>query len=225
MGRSAQTEPPVDVEVVQASFAIRQDGRLVHGSSSRSDHAGEPAGFMVGDRPMVRLSVGGKTRRIAVLRAAWMIAHGAAPRGVVQPKDGDPWNADPANLVLGRHCAHKPHLKGSSSSSLVRRRAARIVRCSKRWPTTQTPAWNSFSALTGVARGRVSTRLIKLATQGLTQVAAMLSRQIVGLTTQGRTVAIGMSPLLDDLDRLILTTIAQTPMGPARLGRDATPAR
>ena len=93
MGRGVQLEPPVPVGVIARSFGIRQDGALIHRDSKRGDLIGEPAGFLVRDRPMVRIQFGAHTRRIGLLRAAWVVAYGAYPLGAVRPKDGDHWNA------------------------------------------------------------------------------------------------------------------------------------
>ena len=119
----------------------------------------------------------------------------AAPRGVVQPKDGDPWNADPANLgVLGRHCAHRPHLKGSPETSLVRRQAAdnKLLLAMVEHPDATV---ERLGEATGVSRSRVSMRLTKLSKQSLVASPMCVPGRAWCLTGAGRAAAIGMSPL------------------------------
>ena len=175
MGRGAITAAPVDVAIVQASFTVRQDGRLIHSPLARSDYAGRPAGFTLNGVPMVRLTVAGKVRRLAVLRVGSILAHGAAARGVVKPKDGDPWHANPANLILVPHAAHKPHLKGGPSTSLVRRQEAdrAVLAAMVDHPGA---AVEQLGKIVGTTEARTSARLVRLAAQGLTRMADVLPR-------------------------------------------------
>lgn len=173
---------------------------------------------MVGPVPMVRLSVGGKTRRISMLRAAWMIAHGAAPRGVVRPKDGDPWNGKAENLDLVRHCSHRPGLKGSPATSLTCRQSADRA-------LLEAMAGHSGAAvaelgrIVGASEARTSARLGKLAKRDLVTSPMCIPGRSWMLTAQGRAAAIGMSPMLDATDRAILAALHSSSMGPSRLAR------
>jgi hypothetical protein len=101
MGRGVQQGPLVPVAVLTKAFEVR-DGALVHRATRRSDLSGAPAGFLVKDRPVVRIQYGDRTRRVGLLQAAWIVAHGAYPLGAVRPRDGDPWNCAASNLMLVR---------------------------------------------------------------------------------------------------------------------------
>ena len=86
--------------------------------------AGRKAGFEgPRGRPLVRLVYNGKTRRLALLRTAWIVAAGELPDGPVQPRDGNEWNAAYENLIVIRHGAHRPNAAGGKASSLTNRQA------------------------------------------------------------------------------------------------------
>jgi Mn-dependent DtxR family transcriptional regulator len=178
----------------------------------------EPAGFLVGERPMVRLPFWGKTRRVALLRVGWVLAHHEWPKGAVQPRDSDPWNARPDNLEIVSRCAHKPHLKGSPASSLARRQTAdqEMLAAMVSRPNATV---EELGELTNVSRARASTRLTKLAKLGLTESPMCVPGRAWALTGAGRTVALGDRPLLDGTDQAILGALRSVPMGPVRLAR------
>jgi hypothetical protein len=58
----------------------------------------------------------------------------------------------------------------------------------------------------------VETRLTKLAKQGLPNWPRRCPTKTWALTGAGRTVAMTDKPLIDDMDRLILAALVQTPM-------------
>ena len=217
MGRACQTEPPVPVEFIQKSFCVR-DGCLVHRQSKRRDLVGEPAGFLVVDKPMVRLQVGGKTRRIAALRAAWVLAHGEYPNGSVQPCDGDLWNASPDNLTLVPNCAHRPWAKGGGQASSLQCRAEVDRSLLAAMAGHEGAGLKQLAKLVGIGEGRISTKLSKLAERGLAQSPMCVPGRSWMLTDQGRLAAAGR-PLIDDLDRQVLAVLRSSPMGPVRLSR------
>ena len=217
MGRGVQLEPPVPVEFIQKSFCVR-DGCLVHRQSKRTDIVGEPAGFAVNGRPVVRVQHMGKTRRIGLLRAAWAISTGAYPAGEVVPRDGDHWNASPANLTLVPHCSHKPQAAAGRASSLVRRQEAdRALLAALAAHGGASIA--QLSRITLTSESRVSTKLGKLAVQGLATSPQCVPGRSWMLTDQGRAVAMEERPLLDDADRQILAVLHCSPMGHVRLSR------
>ena len=183
MGRQRQTRPPVDVEFIQQAFATRQDGTLIwrerpasHFPARTDDtarfnnqRAGEPAGFAgPGGKPLVRFRYGGKTRRLALLKVAWIVATGQAPNGAVRPRDGDEWNARRENLILTKR-GPRPFDwgKGGEASSLERRARATttLINALADNPGSTVP---QISRLIGLSPPCVCTRLGKLADMGLT---------------------------------------------------------
>jgi DNA-binding transcriptional ArsR family regulator len=190
---------------------------LVHRQSKRSDLVGGSAGFLVGDKPMVRLQVGGKTRRIALARAAWIVHHGEYPNGSVQPCDGDHWNASPANLTLVPSCSHRPQSAAGKASSLIRRQEAdRALLAALAAHSGACIA--QLARITSTSESRVSTHLGKLAVQGLATSPMCVPGRAWMLTDQGRLAAAGR-PLIDDLDRQVPAVLRVAPMGHVRLSR------
>ena len=106
MGRPQLIQPPVPVEYVRDALQVRLDGQLIwrerprghfpcrtdDASRFNNQRAGEPAGFRgPNGKPVVRFMYGGKTRRVALLKAAWIVATGELPRGPILPRDADQW--------------------------------------------------------------------------------------------------------------------------------------
>lgn len=138
MGRPIQTLPQAPASFIAECFAIRMSrpgyGVLVGRERPREHfpcrpddrarwnnlHAGKPVGFAVNGALVVRFQYEGKTRRLALLRAAWVVAAGAYPDGVVKPRDGDPHNAALDNLLLLKAGA-KPFAQSAAgrASSLI----------------------------------------------------------------------------------------------------------
>ena len=104
MGRPVVTQPPVPAGFVQECFDIRVShegadihvGELVWRERPREHfpcrpedhahfnalHAGRPAGFRgPGGKLLVRFQWQGRTRRMALLRAAWIVTTGVYPDG------------------------------------------------------------------------------------------------------------------------------------------------
>ena len=65
--------------------------------------AGQPAGFEINGRHVVRVMYAGKTRRIAAGRIGWAISTGEWPRGSIKARDGNERDLRPANLIQVRH--------------------------------------------------------------------------------------------------------------------------
>ena len=134
MGRKRQSAEPIPVEYVRECFIIR-DGVLIWrerpsshfparpDDSARTNrkHAGSPAGFRgPGGKPLVRFVYGGRTRRVALLRAAWIVATGELPKGAVKPRDANEWNCQPSNLIVlkfGREPAQRGRRKPCAAPS------------------------------------------------------------------------------------------------------------
>ena len=87
---------------------MRRDHRLVA-------LAHEPAGYRGADGELtVGVAYQGRTRRIALLRLAYVLAFGTWPNGPVTPVDGDEWNGAPSNLRVIRR-GRNPAAMGASS--------------------------------------------------------------------------------------------------------------
>ena len=117
MGRRKEPATPVDVAFVRECFSVRQDGTLCwrerpesHFGARPDDvtrfaaiRAGQPAGFEINGRHVVRVMYAGKTRRIAAGRIGWAISTGEWPRGSIKARDGNERDLRPANLIQVRH--------------------------------------------------------------------------------------------------------------------------
>jgi hypothetical protein len=78
MGRTRQPLQPLDVEVVQQAFGVRQDGTLVRRECHVAALTHEAATFRGPDnRLMVRVYINGAIRRMSAGRVAWVLACGA----------------------------------------------------------------------------------------------------------------------------------------------------
>ena len=181
MGRTYQTQPPVPIEFIRECFDIR-DRQLIwlerpadHFPERSDDHtrfnnlrAGGPAGMAGPDgKPMVRLQFRGVTRRIALLKVAWVVATGELPHGAVRPRDGDEWNASAENLIVTRHgrdpfgAIGGKHSKGGKGSALVERqvRTTTLLRTLADHPGSTVP---QLSKLVGSSASCCCTRLGKI---------------------------------------------------------------
>jgi hypothetical protein len=139
MGRRKEPVTPVDVAFVRECFSVRQDGTLCwrerpesHFGARPDDvtrfaaiRAGQPAGFEVNGRHVVRFMYAGKTRRIASSRVAWAIVCNAWPSGPVLPRNGDPSDLRFENLLQVRHGRNpfgaltSKHSRGGTASALM----------------------------------------------------------------------------------------------------------
>ena len=99
----------------------------------------EPATFIgPSGKAMTRLGHEGKIRRVLATRIAWTLTHNEQPNGTVRAKNGDDRDLRPDNLVLIKHCAHKPHADGGRESSLERPDRLPLGRLSMPSPSTPT---------------------------------------------------------------------------------------
>ena len=113
MGRPRISQPPVPAPYIPECFTI-SDGALTwrerpasHFSCRSSDHAhfnaifaGQPAGFTgPGGVQIVRFMHEGGTRRMTVLKAAWIVHTGAYPKGQIRARDGNESNLAASNLI------------------------------------------------------------------------------------------------------------------------------
>ena len=127
MGRSAQTEPPVSVEFLMSSFAVRQDGALIRAASARGDLIGEAASYRDPDGvARVRLSYRGRRRTMTAARVAWAVHHGAYPRGqvIATGAEGD---FRRENLTVVSHCRQAPTALGERRRDICRHRQGRAA--------------------------------------------------------------------------------------------------
>jgi hypothetical protein len=230
MGRQKQTESPVPIEFIRECFDIH-DRQLIWKERPR-DHfpcrpddasrfnglrAGGPAGMAGPDRkPMVRFQYQGATRRIALLRVAWIVATGELPHGVVRPRDGDEWNASEENLIVVKRGGN-PFAVGKSS---LKRRAevdSTLLKTLAQHPGQTLP---QLSRLTGSSASCCCTRLGKLSDLGLTCGPKCDARARWDLTPAGQALAATAQPvILDDRDRQVLAALALTGMGVMKLSR------
>ena len=228
MGRRRGPVAPLDPTYVQACFEVRDDGVLCWRERPREHFGARPddcsrfnnqregseAGFAgPGGKPLVRFVVNGRTRRVALLRVAWICATGEVPRGAVRPRDGNEWNAAFDNLIVTKSGARPfDQAKGGRASSLERRasRVTTLISALADHPGATVPM---LSKLVGSSVSCTCTRLGKLSDMGLTCGPKCDARARWALTPAGRALAAAASPMvIDDLDRSILTIIAQSPM-------------
>jgi DNA-binding Lrp family transcriptional regulator len=216
MGRGIGSAP-LDVQVVQQAFALRQDGILVRRRCHIDTLSGEPATFTLNGKLMVRIGVQGKVRRLMASRVAWAIAANEWPSGPVRPKNGDGSDLRADNLVQTRHGAHRPNAAGGRASSLERRKATNAALLNA-LAERANPTLAELSQAIGLSEGRVSARLNKLAAKGLALSPQCCPGRSWALTVQGRAAASSVV-LLDDLDRRVLAALALTSMGTVKLAR------
>ena len=216
MGRSAQTEPPVDVGFIRQSFTVGDDGELQR-RVKVTNSAEDPVYDNGGGALRVRLTFASKRRTMDAAKLAWILHEGAHPRGVVRTL-GREDDFRRANLTLVPHCSHKPSQKGGKSSALAKRQAADAGLL---LVMTQHPGASveELGRMTGCSRSRASTRLTKLASIGLAEGPGCCPNRSWMLTGKGRTVAMEGRPMLDATDRAILSALRTVVMGPARLAR------
>ena len=214
MGRSA-APPPLDLDIVRQTIAVRQDGALIRRQSRMSAFSGEPAVF----QNMVCIRHDGVTRRLAAPRVAYAIQTEAWPPrgGQVRLKSGDSdYRLD--NLEAVKACSHRPHAKGGRATSLVTRQAADRALL-EAMLSHLGAAVEQLGRLTGRSEARTCTHLGKLANLALVESPQCCPGRAWALTAKRKAAAIGVSPLLDDLDRDILAVLRSAAMGPVRLGR------
>ena len=220
MGRGIASAP-LDIQVVQQAFALRQDGVLLRRRCHIDALSGEPATFIgPGGRVMCRVYHAGKIRRLVAGRVAWAIHANEWPRGPVKPRNGDASDLRPQNLLLTKHGAHQPNAAAGRASSLDRRaetNAALLQALAERG----NPTLAELSEAVGLSEGRVSARLGRLAERGLTASPMCIPGRAWALTEEGRKRAeAGPRGPLDDTDRAILRIVAQSPVRHMRLARE-----
>jgi hypothetical protein len=218
MGRSAQLQPQIPVQVIRTALSVRQDGALVRRESKRTDLVGEPAGFLVRDRPVVRIQFGDHTRRLGLLRAAWVIAHGAYPLGAVRPKDGDCWNAAPGNLELAKAGPRRADQSRGGRASALEARAEADRALLQALAGQEAPSIAHLARTIGASEAVVSTKLGKLAARALVESPRCCPGRSWLITSKGREIATAGRPLLDDLDRHVLAVLRSSPTPMRQLG-------
>jgi DNA-binding MarR family transcriptional regulator len=212
MGRGVVTAPPIPIETIQATFALRPDGEIVRRGCHIAALSGEPATF-VGptNKLMVRLGHQGKIRRVLASKVAFALAVGQWPSGPVRQKNGDPGDLRPGNLVVTKYAAHQPQASGGKASSLERRQATNAAILNA-LAERAVPTLAELSRAVGLSEGRISARLGKLAEQGLTISPQCVPKRHWALTDAGRAAAQASIPVVDNLDRSILAALVFAPM-------------
>ena len=159
----------------------------------------------------------GKTRRVALLRVAWIVRTGELPKGAVRPRDGDEWNASSDNLLvlkLGRHSF------SAGGISLAQRRASDAAILKALAESNGALTLPQLSESVGQGMACACVRLARLAKNGLTCGPACDQRRRWNLTEAGRALAAASQPVLDERARDILTIIARAPAGIVALVRE-----
>jgi len=135
------------------------------------------------------------------------LSTGEWPKGIVRARDGDDSNFRSENLIVLQR-GHSPFSTGTAS--LVRRATADrvMLQALAEHPGRTLP---QLSRLTGSFESCVCTRLSKLAERGLTCGPRCNARARWLLTPAGRQLAAAAVPVLDDLDRRILTACSRSP--------------
>jgi hypothetical protein len=208
VGRKREPLEPLDVAVVQASFELR-DGQIIRLSTS------EPATFAFKDKPMVRVYIGGKIKRVLATRIAWVLACGAWPSGIVRLRDGDESNFSAANLIVVKR-GQNPFSVGTSS---LKRRAevdSTLIKTLAAHPGATLPM---LSQLIGAGESCCCTRLGRLEKRGLTCSPRCQARLRWDLTPAGRELATSASLPLDDMDQRILGVLVLKPLRQLELAR------
>ena len=166
-------------------------------------------------KPLVRLRYGGRTRRVALLRVAWIVATGEHPKGAVRPRDGDEWNASEGNLILVRR-GHNPFSSGTSS---LERRAEADRAMLEALAANPGASIAQLSRSVGSSKPCVCVRFARLEASALACGPHCDHRKRWDLSAQGREAAAAANPLvLDDLDKRILTALV-SPMRLMALAR------
>ena len=236
MGRRQQTRPQVPPEFVRECFTIGDNsGQLLwrdrpasHFPNRRADHqhfntmfAGKPAGMVgPGGKPLVRFVYEGHTRRVALLRLAWVVATGELPNGVVRPRDGDEWNASADNLIVIK-AGPRPfdQSKGGRGSALARRGDGDRALIDALAESDGTLTVPQLSELAGQSQPCCCTRLAALESKGLVCGPHCNAKKRWDLTPAGRALASTTQPVIDERDRDILTALTVTAMGTLKLAR------
>lgn len=208
------TLPPVEPAFVAERFRLRQDGAILRAST------GEPATFRgPAGKLMVRVYVGGKTRRIAAGRIAWCLAVGELPRGPVKHRDGDHGNFAAGNLVLTKR-GPRPFDQGrGGKASALRERtmaATTLLRTLADHPDVTVPM---LSTLIGASESCTCVRLAKLEAGNLACSPKCDARRRWELSQAGRELAGAGGPVVDKVDKRILAALARSPMRQLQLAR------
>jgi hypothetical protein len=210
VGRKAQDQPLVPATYIRECFDIR-DKTLIwrerpasHFARRPEDHArfnrqraGQPAGFKINGQHVVRLQFDGRTRRIAASRVAWCLSAGEWPVGLLAKR------------------SHQPNGKASS----LARRAEADMTLIKAMSEAPDASIAKLSALTGSPESCVSARLGRFAAAGFAASPMCVPGRSWCLTGAGKALAMNGQPLIDELDRDILTIIARAPVRQLALAR------
>ena len=217
MGRRKQMEPPIPATYLAEAFEVRRR-RVALARTRAGAHfperpedvanfnarfAGRPAGFLINGSLFVRLQWRGRTRRMSALRVAWILATGAHPVGVVEARNGNEADLSPANLIERSRGWRR---FGGLSRAQRRASDAAVLAAMRDDPNASIA---QLSALVGSDTPCVCRRLVKLAEAGLTCGPMCVPSLRWHLTGKGAEIAASERPMLDDLDRDILRTIAQ----------------
>jgi DNA-binding Lrp family transcriptional regulator len=208
VGRKRQTEPPVPATYIREAFHVRQDGRVIRRDHRLAALAHEPTGYRGPDgTPIVGVAYQGRTRRIALLRLAYVLAFDQWPKGQVQPRDGDEWNGAASNLRVIRR-GRNPFATGKSS---LQRRQAVDAALLMALADHSDASVARLGEIIGLSESGACTRLTKLERKGLTISPQCVPGRAWALTAQGRELALQRAAPLDDLDRELLIVLAREP--------------
>jgi hypothetical protein len=210
MGRKREPVPALDIAALRASFELR-DGQIIRSST------GEVATFALNGRLLVRAYSGGRIRRVVASKLAWILSCAELPIGPILPRNGNPHDFRPENLIVTRHgrdpfgAISGKHAAGGKASSLGYRAKATttLINALADHAGATVP---QLSRLIGSSTSCTCTRLGKLSDMGLTCGPKCDARARWDLTPAGKALAASAVPLMiDDLDREILTACARSP--------------
>lgn len=227
MGRGRLTEPQIDAEHLRATFTIgANSGELLRRDRPGADPGNYNARFAGGSATYrdadgvlrVRLTFRGRRHTMTAAKIAWAVDFGELPRGQVATIGAeDDMRAE--NLTVLSHGRHRPWEKGGGQASSLERRAEVDRSLLEAMAEHEGAGLAELAKLVGIAEGRISTKLGRLAERGLAQSPMCVPGRSWMLTGQGREIAMTAKPLLDDLDRQVLAVLRSAPMGPVRLAR------
>jgi hypothetical protein len=220
MGRGV-AKGPVPAEWLAANFTVDgATGALIRKAcgAGGARFVGGPASYRDTDGVLrTRFTYQGARRTMASARIAWILTRETYPRGQVVTI-GDGADLKPENLTVVDNCLHKPWTKGGGQASSLQRRAEIDRLLLSAMAEHEGAALTTLAKLAGLAEGRISVKLTRLAERGLAESPRCCPGKAWVLSAQGRAVAMGETNALDELDKTLLTTLAGSNVPLRQLG-------
>ena len=176
---SARRSPPVEDGVLvwkerpRSHFPERPDDQ----ARFNGQRAGSEAGYPGPDgRLMAQFTFGGKIRRIAASRIAWVLATSEWPQGQVRCSNGDEGDLRPENLIVAQR-GKNPAAIGKSSLEGRLGVDAKLIAAMAGHPDSSVAR---LGELAGLTESGACNAARKAGRKGIGAVAAVLPQQIVG---------------------------------------------